>query len=360
MFSLKGLFTFALLLVSVYADCPNVKDSDITPCVCLTNQIRCEGPSVTNDVLAKVLATIDKSRSDYQKEFDGLELYNTKVTKVTTEIFGKLVLKTFAKFNSNPISSVSLGNFPDLVYLDLVNNNLSKTVDSNLFLGLKSLRFVNLGGNDIEDFPRDTFAQSDNLQRIVLSGNKIKRLESDEFSSEYHNNIELTEVDLSNNALTLLPNNIFWPLRRPLSINLAHNKLATGLEVDALSFGEDAIQYEPIRLILSDNGFKDENLLATTFAHIVRQKLSVALDLSDNGVTKLTDKVFQDLLRANRRTTVTLNGNPIKCADCANKWIPGDIAANKVRANQIQLTKCTDDAKRTLTQYTAADYKDCK
>ncbi|CAG2103796.1 unnamed protein product [Medioppia subpectinata] len=301
---LKGLVVFSALFVSVLADCPNVKDADIAPCVCLTNQIRCEGPTVTDDVLKAVLAKVDKARPKYLKELEGLELYNTKVTKITTEIFGNLVLKTYIKLNNNPITSLSLGNFPDLVLLDAANNKLS-TVASSLFFGLKSLRYVNLGGNEIVDFPKDTFALSDNLQRLDLSGNKIKRLNSDQFSSEYHNNIELTDIDLSNNELTYLPENIFWPLRRPQRINLANNKLSAGLEVNSLSFGEDLIQFEPIKLILSNNGFKDSDLTDTTFAPIVRQKLAIDLDLTDNALTDKSDVVLNKLLKANSRSVVT-------------------------------------------------------
>jgi len=291
-------------VATVYADCPLVKDADIAPCVCLTNQIRCEGQTVTDAVLAAVLAKVDKARPKYLKEFEGLELYNTKVTKITTEIFGNLILKTYVKLNNNPITSISLGNFPDLVLLDAANNKLS-TISSSLFFGLKSLRYINLGGNEIVDFPKDTFALSDNLQRLDLSGNKIKRLNSDEFSSEYHNNIELQEIDLSNNELEYLPENIFWPLRRPLKINLANNKLAKGIDVNALSFGEDLIQYETIKLVLSNNGFKDSDLTDTTFEPIVRQKLAIDLDLSDNAITAASDKVLDKLRKANPRTVIT-------------------------------------------------------
>ena len=261
--------------------------------------------------------------------------------------------------NENPITSVSLGNFPDLVVLDLANNKLSN-ISSDTFLGLKSLRYINLGGNQIETFPKDTFSHSDNLQRLVLTDNKITKLNSDQFSSEYNNNIELTEIDLSYNKLSSLPNNIFWPLRRPVIINLANNQLGNKIgafEVDSLSFGEDVWQFEPIKLVLSSNGIKDNDFNGQTLAHITQQKLSVELDLSDNSLTNVNQTVFQTFIRSNPKSVLVLNNNPIKCGDCGNKWLVTDKQISP--KTQIKVNKCTDDSKRSLSQFTETDYKNC-
>jgi Leucine-rich repeat (LRR) protein len=360
MSQLKVLVALSLLLLgSANCDCPNVLNADISPCVCLSNQIRCEGKSVTDETLKSVLAKIDKSRPEYLKTFEGLELYNTAVTKITTEIFGNLNLRSFIKLNENPITSLSLGNFAELVYLDAANNKLAN-ISSSTFLGLKSLEYINLGGNQIENFPKDTFSHSDNLQRLVLTENKIKKLVSDQFSSEYNNNIELNEIDLSYNDLTLIPDNIFWPLRRPVKINLAHNSLGNktnAIELNALSFGEDVWQNEPIKLLLSSNGIKDADLTNQTLAHIVQQRLSVELDLSENSLTHVNEKVFQGFLRANPNSALILNNNPIKCLHCGNEWLLVDKQINL--KNQIRLNKCSDDTKRTLSQLTEADFKSC-
>jgi hypothetical protein len=76
----------SLLFTSVTADCPNVANTDITPCLCLNNQIRCEGKSVTDAILKTVFEKIDKSRPNYMKTFEGLELYDTNVTKIAPQV----------------------------------------------------------------------------------------------------------------------------------------------------------------------------------------------------------------------------------------------------------------------------------
>ena len=246
-----------------------------------------------------------------------------------------------------------------MVVLDVANNRLSN-ITSDTFLGLKSLQYINLGGNQIEKFPKDTFSHSDNLQRLVLTDNKITKLNSDQFSSEYNNNIELKEIDLSYNKLTSLPNNIFWPLRRPVTINLAHNYLGNkvgAFEVDSLSFGEDAWQAEPIKLVLTSNHIKDADLNGQTFAHIAQQRLSVEINLSDNSLTHLNATVFQAFLRSNANSALILDNNPIKCGDCANKWLVSDKQVSP--KNQIKLSKCSDDSKRSLSQFTETDFKNC-
>ena len=261
--------------------------------------------------------------------------------------------------NENPLQSLSLGNFPDLVHLDAANNKLAN-ISSDTFLGLKSLRYINLGGNGIEVFPRDTFSVSDNLQRLILTDNKIKKLNSDQFSSEYNNNIELEEIDLSYNQLTSLPDNMFWPLRRPVLINLAHNALGNnlhGFEPNSLSFGEDVWQNEPIKMVLTSNGIKDVDLTSQTLSHIVQQRLYIELDLSDNSLTHLNEKVFQPFLKTNPKSSIILNNNPIKCGDCLNKWLFSDKQVSP--KTQIKLIKCSDDSKRSLSQFTESDYKNC-
>jgi len=332
-----------------------VANTDITPCLCLNNQIRCEGKSVTDAILKTVFEKIDKSRPNYMKTFEGLELYDTTVTKIAPQIFGGIILRTFVKLNRNPITELSLGNFPDIVYLDITDNKLSN-ISSNTFLGLKSLRYINVGNNQIENFPKDTFSVLDNLERIDLSGNKIKKLNYDTFSSEYNNNIELSEINLSFNDLTALPDNLFWPMRRPRIVNLANNKLSE-IGPNVLSFGEDVWNYEPIKIILSSNGLKDTNFNNQTFKHIEMQKLSIELNLSHNNLTHLNETIFHPLLKANPSSVIDVNDNPIKCGDCAHKWIISDEALRSKKA--IKLDHCSDDTKRNIWQFTQTDFKSC-
>ena len=128
------------------------------------------------------------------------------------------------------------------------------------------------------------------------------------------------------------------------------------MEPNAISFGEDVWTFDPIRVVLSANGLKDADIKVEIVNHLVRQKLPVVLDLSENSLTKLNGTVFQALLRANPKTSVVLNNNPIKCGDCANKWLVTD---KQVSPSQIVLNKCADDQKRTLQQFTEQDYKKC-
>lgn len=76
----------SLLFTSVVADCPNVANADIAPCLCLNNQIRCEGKSVTDEKLQSIFGKIDKSLPNYMKNFEGLELYDTSVTKIAPQV----------------------------------------------------------------------------------------------------------------------------------------------------------------------------------------------------------------------------------------------------------------------------------
>jgi len=196
----------------------------------------------------------------------------------------------------------------------------------------------------------------DNLERIDLSGNKINKLNYDTFSSEYNNNIELSEINLSFNELTVLPDNILWPLRRPRLVNLAHNKI-TEIGPNVLSFGEDAWNYDPIKIILSSNGLKNTVFNVQTFKHIERQKLSVQLNLSHNNLTSLDETIFHTLLKANPLSTIDVSGNPIKCGDCSHKWVFSDETLRSRKA--IKLDHCSEDPTKNIWQFTLNDFKSC-
>ena len=143
-------------------------------------------------------------------------------------------------------------------------------------------------------------------------------------------------------------NRVFQPL--------AHNKL-TAMEPNAISFGEDIWNYDPIRVVLSGNGLKDADVKVQTLANLVRQKVAVRLDLSNNSLTRLNQTVFEPFLAANRLSSVVLNHNAIKCGDCGNRWLfAGKLG---VVPSQAEIEMCSDDPKRSLSQFSESDFKKC-
>jgi hypothetical protein len=196
----------------------------------------------------------------------------------------------------------------------------------------------------------------DNLERIDLSGNKLNKLTFDTFSSEYHNNIELSEVNLAFNELNTLPGLVFLPIRRPQLINLAHNKLRK-ISGDMLSFDKDVWRGGSVNIIFSSNGLKKEDLSEDTFSALVKLGLSVNLDLTYNNLTTIEEKTFAPLLKAAHSSVINVNNNQIKCGDCSMKWLVTDAKVNVKKS--VVLDHCTDDKKRSLKEYTSADYKHC-
>lgn len=347
---LSNILISCLFFAIVSSSCLDVKNTDISPCVCLGNQIKCVG-QLNGDKLKSIFSNLNKLPRHLQT-FEGFDLYQSNVSNINPEIFGNIVFTGFVKLNANKLVNLSFTNFPDLFHLDLSGNQI-KSITSKTFTGLKNLRYLSLAGNEITVFPKDAFSLLDNLERIDLSNNKINVVYYDTFSSEYHNNIELNEVNLSSNNLTRLPENIFWPLRRPKLIDLSNNRI-TNLSGSVLSFNEDVWVGDVVKVSLSSNDLDESDFHSNSFEKILAKKVPVQLDLSNNKFKFLNQSLFSPLFKSHKSSSIILDNNPFECANCANKWIVTDGQLNKTKP--IQLSSCSDNKNKTLWEN---DFKNC-
>lgn len=105
--------------------------------------------------------------------------------------------------NIRAINSQWFGTHPLLNVLYFTGNTIALSADS--FVGLESVRYLDMGFNEISEIPAGTFAPLINLQDLFLYGNEFTRIEADSFD-----NLEnLILLELSQNPIDAIDNGAF-------------------------------------------------------------------------------------------------------------------------------------------------------
>ena len=227
------------------------------------------------------------------------------------------------------------------------------------FIGLNQVRSIHAAKIGLRSLKKEYFSHLKNLQRLDLSANEIEQLDIDAFSSEYDNNFQLRELDLSYNRIHHLPTNIFMVLRQPERINLANNRLVELNQI--FRFNRDAIQYNPIQIILSNNSIRNDHFTNHTFNDLVERGHYIELDLTHNKLAWIDEEIFGKLLTNSSygKSILLLNNNPIQCTNCRNRWL--FRIENKQRGwlrSSIKLESCIEKKKR-LFDYNLNDFGHC-
>lgn len=239
--------------------------------------------------------------------------------------------------------------------LDISNNEFSKlSLDS--FIGLNQLRILHAANIGLTTLKKEYFSHLKNLKRLDLSGNSIDLVEIDAFTSEYDNNFELNQIDLSFNKIRRLPENIFLVLRQPESINLASNRLQKIGEI--FRFSRDIVQLEPIEIVLSNNSLTIDHFTKETFEDLLARGHYVQLDLTYNKLVWLDESVFGKLLHEDSRSMVNVNHNPVQCTNCRNKWLVERAQKRATFLRTIRLDTCIEAGKK-LSDLRLTDFAHC-
>jgi hypothetical protein len=177
--------------------------------------------------------------------------------------------------------------------------------DKSIFTALKNLNItekIEMNSNNFSVIPENAFKSS--AKQINLFLNYIKKIGSNAFSS--------------------LPNLEFLNLK---------NNLIDGIDNYGLNFTTNKMN-KTISLFnnrLSSKSFADNSLpkLANN---------SITINLKENFIDKLPEKVFKPFLQEDRHT-ILLDNNQIKC-DCDMKWI-----IEEPQSNHINDVYCVDKKK---------------
>lgn len=168
-----------------------------------------------------------------------------QITRPTNATIAALVIENNLSINFLP-SNLHL-TFPGLLRVTVQNCSV-KSICKNCFIGLRSMKYLNLAHNKIENVAKNAFADLINLEQLILSFNRIAILRDNTFTTQK----VLKSLYLEDNMLQVLHPEIFKALVDVEIINLEKNKIAF---VGAINF----IHLSKLKLVnLKDNFCIDE------------------------------------------------------------------------------------------------------
>ena len=187
-------------------------------------------------------------------------------------------------------------NLKTLKYLYL-NNNKIENLDNNLFEKLVNLKKLHLNNNQIENLNPNLFKNLKNLEVLHLNYNKIKNLNENFFEKL----VNLKELHLNNNLIENLNEKIFENLYNLKELRLNNNQIK--------NLNPNLFKNLKNLEVLDLNNNLIENLNEKLFEKLENLK---ELHLDYNQIEKLDKNVFKNL---SKLKILKLNNNIIKNLD---------------------------------------------
>ncbi|XP_044076329.1 carboxypeptidase N subunit 2 [Siniperca chuatsi] len=251
-----------------------------------------------------------------------LDLSQNKLEGVKRETFSGLARLEILKMSNNLISNFESGTFHNisqLTELHLEWNKISVLAD-NIFFVLTKLKVLNLRGNLLTTFSDKVFGfEASNLKELNLKGNRLTEL------SSLSSLISLTDLILSSNQLSNLPEDIFRNVTVLENLDLSENQL-TLLPKRIFT---DLFSIKAIHLHKNNLSKVDAKLFED-------QVLIQQLYLSDNQLETLPMGLLDPFVIQH---TVRLHGNPWKC-DCRMWYLHDWVLRNSQDIEMLDRMLC--------------------
>ncbi|KAK5862725.1 hypothetical protein PBY51_018094 [Eleginops maclovinus] len=235
----------------------------------------------------------------------------------------------------NNISHIGVESFPTSLEMltDLyLSGNQMETVDAMVFDNLPNLVRLDLSNNDIQTFSARAFPLENKVQLLNLSRSFQNHSSMDVLQSvlESGNLVQLTELDLSNNDLVILPNDIFASLSSLVTLSLQNSSI--------LSIQNGTLRAPPLRqLDLRDNNLRD---LPATSMEELNLKPTLRIRLSGNPWR--CDCFIDDMLLWLKNSTQVVDVHNLTCAD------PEALRSQPLLQVEQSRLKCSGDMEGVL------------
>lgn len=251
-----------------------------------------------------------------------LDLSLNKLRGVNKKLFSGLDRLEILKINNNLISNLTADafhNVSQLIELHLEGNRISELPD-DVFFVLTELKVLNLRGNLLTTFSDRVFGfNTSHLKELNLKGNKLKELHPLGSLSS------ISDLILSSNQLSRLPEDVFWNLTALEYLDLSENQLASlpGTIFNGL-LGMKTIHLNHNNLSkLDPKMFEDQAVIEQLF-------------LSDNKLETLPPGLLDHFIM---QYTMRLHGNPWKC-DCHMRYLHDLVLGNSRDVEMLDKMLC--------------------
>ncbi|XP_073346737.1 uncharacterized protein [Pagrus major] len=248
-----------------------------------------------------------------------LDLSQNKLERLT---FSGLARLEILKMNHNLISELTSDTFHNisrLTELHLEGNKISELSDG-IFFVLTELQVLNLRGNLLTTFSDKVFGfEASNLTELNLKGNRLTELSSlSSFTS-------LSDLNLSSNQLSSLPEDVFRNVTALENLDLSENQLTSLPEMIFSSL----FNIETIHL--------NKNSLSKVDAKVFEDQMLIQqLYLNDNQMETMPWGLLDSFAIPH---TVRLHGNPWKC-DCHMWYLHDWVLRNSQDIEMVDRVLC--------------------
>ncbi|XP_055299406.1 toll-like receptor 7 [Sitodiplosis mosellana] len=224
-----------------------------------------------------------------------IDFKNCRFRKISINFFELFIsLHTFIASDIE-LESMETKNFRDaknLTHLDVSHNQLT-AIQPLLFFNAEKLARADFSRNAINQVDPLAFMGANNLKSLDLSHNNINQVDSKVFSTP-----KLSELNLSNNNLSIFEEHTFDNITELKHLNLSFNPIGD-LKIEIFTYLTNLETLD-----LKNTGIASIQL--GTFSH--QQKLTL-LDLSENKLQKLDFNHFLPVLPDLR--SLNLDGNQL-------------------------------------------------
>ncbi len=320
-----NLLIFSCIYTKIEAKCPVKKIS--YPCVCEESEItsiKCKGNQRID--LKKILTEFSKNLDEKDKHFKVFDLNNQAIEVIEDNIFDDLTFdyvffnncSKLRQIKSNAFnSSGSLGiNVLELRYDSLISDEYSGELFNSLSY-LKNIEWIDLYTRNITRIPKNAFKDVNGRQT------KLKQI------GIYSKNEKLFK------AIKSIEDNPFYYLNNLTDIHLFGNELDS---ISKQAFDFELSSENKLNIGLENNHLNDSSLAVGLF---LNSKRPLSIDLSHNRLTLLKEEVFSPVLLSNHNNSIDLTGNQLIC-DCRIYWL---IKSKDKFQNQISGAVCNDGKK---------------
>lgn len=173
-------------------------------------------------------------------------------------------------------------NLMNITNIELAYNNLTELTPS-IFKNNRKLKNLSLTGNLFDSITKSIFELLPELENVYLNNNQLKELKDSEL---FCYNPNLLTLKLNNNHLTILPVDIFKPLRNLSEINLS------AMRIQKISDNLFRWNSKLEKILLNSNNISVINEQSFEALHMLEQ-----LYLHENQITHISTYVFRKNVR---------------------------------------------------------------
>nr|QNQ79665.1 toll-like receptor [Anadara sativa] len=297
---------------------------------------------VVLDLSASQITFVSDTAFDGLKALTNLLLNDNLLTNVPKNLPSTL---QFLYLNGNQLTQIPnliFSNLSNLRRLYLGGNKINRLME-NSFVGLTSLSILHLVSNNIATLPGQLFSSMVRLVSLELNKNNLKTIQKhpDLFSAM----TSLEYLNMADNECSNIPLELFKPLTALAYLHLQNNEFGSIMDQDnngvlfeslsklvTLDLTNNAITKIPDASFKNLNNLKNLTLRANKISswgqHLFSMTKNLAnLDLSQNLISLVKPASVQDLKPP---ITLNLTGNPFACT-CDLRWFRDWMNSTSVR-----------------------------